>query len=70
MAVEQDVAGQTAPEQPMAQPAAVTATEVTDEDPARDRTESSTPTRGDGTAGTPPPSSAAEGGSGSIPCSS
>ena len=41
----------------MEQPAIVTATEVADKDPARDRTEASTPTRGDETAGTPPPSS-------------
>jgi len=35
-------------------------TEVADEDPARGRAGASTPTRGDATAGTPPPSSVVE----------
>ena len=57
---EQNVAGQTAPEQPVAQPIAVPTTERVDEDPARDRAETSAPTRGDGSAGNPPPSSVRE----------
>ena len=60
MVAEQNVAGQTALEQPMAQPTAVPTTEVADEDPARDRAEASAPTRGDETTGTPPPSSVVE----------
>ena len=61
MATEQNVVGKTALEQPVAQPAAVPMTEVADEDPTRDRAEASAPTRGDGTAGTPPLSSVVEG---------
>ena len=60
MIAEQSITGQTAPEQPVVQPAVVPATEVADEDLARNRTEASTPMRGDGTARTPPPSSVAE----------
>jgi len=45
----------------VAQPAAVPALEVADEDPARGRSKASAPTRGDGTVGTPPPSSVLEG---------
>ena len=56
-AAEQIVVGQTAPEQPMVQPATVPATEMVDEDPAQARAKMGTPTRGDETAGTPPPSS-------------
>ena len=44
----------------MEQPAVAVTTEVADEDPARGRAGASTPTRGDATAGTPPPSSVAE----------
>jgi len=57
---EQTFTKQTAPEQPVAQPAAVPTMERVAEDPARDRAKTSTPTRGDGTAGTPPPSSVVE----------
>ena len=59
MAAEQIVVGQTAPEQPMAQPVSVPATEMVDKDPTQVRAETGTPTRGDETAGTPPPSSVA-----------
>ena len=44
----------------MEQPDVVTATEVADENLARDRAKASTPTRGDENAGTPPLSSVAE----------
>ena len=44
----------------MEQPAVAATTEVADDDPTRDRVGASTPTRGDETMGTPPPSSAAE----------
>ena len=60
MAAEQSVVGQTATEQRVEQPAVVVAVEVADEDPTRGRAGVSTPTRGDATAGTPPPSSVAE----------
>ena len=60
MAAEQSVAGQTATKQPVEQPAVAATTEVADDDPTRDRVGASTPTRGDATAGTPPPSSVAE----------
>ena len=50
MAAEQNVAGQTAPEQPVAQPAAAPVTQVADEGPAQDRAEASAPTRDDGAA--------------------
>jgi len=61
VAVEQNIAGQTGPEQLVAQPTAVPTMEVADEHSARDRAEASTPTRGDGTAGTPPLSWVLEG---------
>ena len=54
VAAKHNITGQTAPEQPVEQPAVVTVTEVADEDLARDRAEASTPTRGDETSGTPP----------------
>ena len=60
VATEQSVAGQTATEQPVEQPAVATTTEVADEDPARGRARASTPAREDATAGTPPPSNVAE----------
>ena len=59
-AADHNAAEQTAPEQPVEQPTVVTATEVADENLAQDRARASTPTRGDETAGTPPPSSATE----------
>ena len=43
MAAEQNIVGQTAPEQPVEQPAVVTAKEVADEDLARDWARASTP---------------------------
>ena len=58
-AAEQIVIGQTTLEQPMAQPAAIPATEMVDEDPVQARAETGTPTRVDETAGTPPPNSVA-----------
>ena len=60
MAAEQSVVEQTATEQPLVQPAVAATMEVADEDPARGRAGASTPTSGDATAGTPPPSSVAE----------
>ena len=60
VATEQSVVRQTATEQPVEQPAVVATTEVADEDPARGWAGVSTPTRGDATVGTPPPSSVAE----------
>ena len=44
----------------MEQPAIVTVAKNTEEEPARDKAEASTPTRGGETTGTPPPSSVAE----------
>jgi len=41
VAAEQNVTGQTAPEQPVAQPAAAPVTQVADEGPAQDRAEAS-----------------------------
>ena len=61
MTTEQSVAGQTGPEQSVAQPAAAPATVGVDEDATRDMAEASTLTRGDGTTRTPPPSSVVEG---------
>ena len=61
MTAEENVAGQTAPEQPVARPAAAPAMEGVDEDLARDRAEASAPMRGDETAWTRPPSSVEEG---------
>ena len=47
-------------EQPVEQPAVVTAAEVTEENPAQDKAKASTLTRGDEDAGMPPPSSVVE----------
>ena len=44
----------------MEQPAVVAVAETAEEDPAQNKAGASTPTRGDETAGTPPPSSVAE----------
>ena len=44
----------------MEQPIVVAAVEVVEENPAQDKARASTPTRGDETAGTPPPSSMVE----------
>jgi len=44
----------------MEQPAVVAMAETAEEDPAQNKVGASTPTRGDETAGTPPPSSVAE----------
>ena len=51
---------QTVREQPVEQPAVAATTEVAEEDLAQDKAGASTPTRGNETAGTPPPSSAVE----------
>ena len=61
--------GQTAPEQPVAQPVAVPTTERVAEDPTRDRADMSAPARGDGTVGTPPEKCEGRGEQGSISCS-
>ena len=52
--------GQTAPEQPVAQPTAAPMMLRVAEDPAREGTDISAPIRDDVTAGTPPPSSVAK----------
>jgi len=44
----------------MEQPAVVAVAETAEEDPVQDKARASTPTWGDETAGTPPPSSVAE----------
>ena len=59
VATDQNVMGQTALEQPMPQPTAISATEMANENPAQAKAETGTPTWGDETAGTPPPSSVA-----------
>ena len=59
-AANHNAAEQTVREQPVEQPAIVTAMEVADENLAQDGARESTPTRGDETAGTPPSSRAAE----------
>ena len=57
---DKDTADQTGREQPVEQPVVVSVVETAEEDPAQDRAGAWTPTRGDETAGTPPPSSVAE----------
>jgi len=57
---DKDAADQTDHEQPMEQPTVVSVAETSQEDPAQDRAVARTPTRGDETERTPPPSSVAE----------
>jgi len=57
---DENAAEQTIREQPVEQPTVVAVAETTEENPAQDKAAVSTPTRGDETAGTPPPSSVAE----------
>jgi hypothetical protein len=57
---DKDAAEQTTRERPVEQPTVVSVAGTTEEDPARDRAGTSTPTRGDETERTPPPSSVAE----------
>jgi len=57
---DKDAAEQTAREWPVEQPAVVSVAGTTEEDPARDRAGASTPTRGDETERTSPPSSVME----------
>jgi len=57
---DKDAAEQTAHEQPVEEPAIVVVVETAEEDPVQDKAEASTSTRGDETAGTPPPSSVVE----------
>ena len=56
----ENAAEQTVREQPVEQPAVVAVAETAEEDPAQDKAGVSTPTRGDETAATPPPSSVVE----------
>ena len=55
-----NAAEQTIREQPVERPAVAATTDVAEEDPAQDKARTSTPTRGNETAGTPPPSSVVE----------
>jgi len=57
---DKDAADQTGREQPVDQPAVEPVAETAEEDPAKDKAGARTPTRGEETVGTPPPSSVAE----------
>ena len=57
---DDNAAEQTVREQLVERPAVVAVAEVAEEDPTQDKAKASTPTRGDETAGTPPPSSVVE----------
>ena len=59
-AADQNLVEPIAPERPVEQPAVVAVTEVAEENPTQDMAKASTPTRGDETMGTPPPSSGVE----------
>ena len=70
MTARQTTVGQTAPEQPVAQPTTAPTMERVAKDLAREGADINAPIRDDGAAGTPPPSSVVEEGKkGSIPCS-
>jgi len=57
---DKDAADQTDRKQPVEQPTVVSMVETAQQDPAQDRAGARTPTRGDETERTPPPSSVAE----------
>jgi len=59
-AADHNAAEFTVCEQPVEHPTVVAAAEVTEENPAQDKAKASTPTRGNETTGTPPPTSALE----------
>ena len=59
-AADDNATEHTVREQPVERPAVVAMVEVAEENPTQDKARASTPTRGDETAGTPPPSSVVE----------